>query len=158
MSTGKNCRTCIKWVLLSNKKDEYLLETLARDRKSTNECKEVDEKEITVNLKQEHIANSILSGKRRYYVSNDLRETSQANYLRTLFNRYPKKYHISSDWKLPYLSVVFVPIRYAPDRDELSPFIQYQSKQSHIPVYFGFFAVDSAHTDTFSESDGKCLL
>jgi len=153
MTTGKSCRTCVKWVLPSDKKDEYLLETLARDRKSTNECKEVDEKDVVVNLAWDHIANGILSGKINYYVSNDLRKTSQANYLRLLFDRYPKKHHISDEWKLPYLSTIFAPIRYTPDRDELSPFIQYQSKQSHIPVYFGFFAVDSAHTDTFSESE-----
>lgn len=91
MTTGKNCRTCVKWVLPSNKEDEYLLETLARDRKSTTECKEVDETEITVNLKEDHIANSILSGQKSYYVSNDLSKTSQANYLRSLFDRYPQK-------------------------------------------------------------------
>jgi len=153
MTTGKSCRTCVKWVLPSNKKDEYLLETLARDRKSTDECEGVD-KTSTVHFEERHIANSILlSEKQDYYVSNDLRKSPQRDYLTSLFARYPKKHHISDDWKLPYLSTIFAPIRYTPDRDELSPFIQYQSKQSRIPVYFGFFAVDSAHTDTFSESE-----
>jgi len=154
MTTGRTCRTCVKWVLLSDK-DEYLLETLARDSRNVDECKDVDKKGVRIDLKTNHIANSILSGNKDYYVSNDLRKTPQeANYLKSLFGRYTnKKHHISDDWKLPYISTVFSPIRYTPNRDEFSPFIQSQSQQSNIPVYFGFFAVDSAHTDTFGEPE-----
>lgn len=154
MTTGRTCRTCVKWVLPTAQENEYVLETLARDRKSTDKCKDVDKKKTIVNFSEDHVANSVLSGNKNYYVSNDLRKNpQQANYLRLLFNRYPKEQHISDDWKLPYLSTIFAPIRYKSDSDELHPFIQSQSKQNNIPVYFGFFAVDSAHTDTFSEPE-----
>jgi len=156
ITTRKTCRTCIK--LLAQSGDELYLKTLARDRESTEKYGYVDIKPVIVlnlddnKIGKQHVASDIMLGSRAYYFSNNLSQSSQKDYLESIAkDRYHKEHSARKDWKFPYLSTIFSPIRYIQLNDEYSSLsLQYQ-EQKPSEIYYGFFAVDSKDINVFSE-------
>ncbi len=155
ITTRKTCRTCIK--MLAQSDDKLCLETLARDRESTAEYGYVDKKPsilINVNngnkIENQHIAVDIMLGRIAYYFENDLSQSPRANYLKPIAeDRYEARHFLRKDWKLPYLSTIFSPIRYLESLDEYGSLSF--AEQNPSKVYYGFFAVDSKDINVFSE-------
>jgi hypothetical protein len=104
ITTRKTCRTCIK--ILAQSDDKLCLETLARDRASTEKYNYVDEApSIFLNLNEnnienQHIANDILLGRKAYYVCNDLRRSRRVEYFKKAIakDRYKKEHSARKDW------------------------------------------------------------
>jgi len=156
ITTRKTCRTCIK--ILAQSDDRLCLKTLARDRESTERYGYVDIKpfidlELNSNkIGNQHIASDIMLGSIPYYFSNNLSISIQRTYLESIAeNRYHEKHAARKDWKLPYLSAIFSPVRYIQSNDEYGSLGLQSQEQKPSKIYYGFFAVDSRDINVFSE-------
>ncbi|MCV6637833.1 hypothetical protein [Candidatus Albibeggiatoa sp. nov. NOAA] len=155
LTTGKNCRTCIKIISSAGtESDKYQFETLARDINSSKQCQQADtnlsHKPIT--LKDDPTFYQIISGQKNFYFSNNLSKSDEANYFKNL-SHYSKKDALNKNWPLPYIATILSPIRYSSFRDEYSNFTDIFEEEREQRRYYGFFAVDSKSKNTFSESE-----
>jgi len=166
LTTGEKCRTCIKLLTITNSDNNdnvtLNLQILARDRESEEEYGYVDERSPVVRIRDQSIPHRIVNGEKNYFMINDLSTSKDAEYLRNLRTqenaRYDEKHWYSKDWKLPYISMIFSPIRYTRRSDEYSPLHQLVNKeQQTFPIYCGFFAVDSLVKNVFTEDEHQMV-
>ncbi len=158
LTTRKECRTCIKIVSSCQEGKNLCLDTLARDRESTEKCKQADENLLRnpTPLNEHDTVYKIMSGHINFYISNDLSQSKESDYFKSL-THYDKKDALSEDWPLPYISTILSPIRYSSFRDEYSRFNDISKNENELYQYYGFFAVDSKHKNIFTETEHEMV-
>lgn len=161
LTTGKKCRTCIKLLTVASD-DSLNLQVIARDRESEKEYSYIDEKALVINIKNDTIPRSIINGEINYFMHGDLSSLEKAKFLQTsrieAGATYKEEHWYSKEWKLPYISCIFSPIRYTRRSDEYSPSHQLMDEeQQAFPIYYGFFAVDSLVKNVFTEAEHQMV-